>query len=114
MATSSEHLANLADESDNDTDYGSEFSPEVEQIVEQLLAGKTDIEDNPIASQFERNDAPQTLRVPRVFGRGQMSLLYEAASAAEGVAAQLNQAVQYPDCRFSLPAFPLIVLKWSD
>jgi len=101
MATGSDLTTDLAQNSDNDTDYGSEFTAEEEQLVEQLLAGKTDIEDNPIASHFELNDAQQTLRVPRTFGREQRHLLYEAASAAERNAAQLDQIVEHSNCRSS-------------
>jgi len=102
MATGSEAAANQVDHDGNDTDYGSDFSPEEEQIVERLLARGTDIEDNPIASQVE-NDAQQTLRVPRVFGREQRFLLHKSARAAESNAAQLNQTAHYPDCRHLAP-----------
>jgi exonuclease V len=92
---------------DGDSDYGSDFSPEEEQIVSQLLSGKPfDIEDNPILNNTEQNDAQQTLRIPLVFGREQKSALYQAARAAEEIAEHISQAIKhrcyYPDCTSSL------------
>lgn len=94
--------------SDVDTDYGSEFSPEEEQLVERLISGQIAIEDNPIVNQFESHNGQQTLHVPRILGREQRSPLFEAARAAEELAQQLSHSVenrqQYPDCGFPLPS----------
>ncbi|KAG9247654.1 exonuclease V a 5' deoxyribonuclease-domain-containing protein [Calycina marina] len=96
-------VLDIVNDEGNETDYGSEFSPEEEQIVERLLSGKIEIEDNPIASQSEHNDAQQSLRMPRVLGRGHRSALYEAASAAERIASQISHDAQYPDSRRHTP-----------
>jgi exonuclease V len=92
---------------EGESDYGSDFSPEEEQIVSRLLSTQPiEIEDNPIISNIEHNDTTQTLRVPRVFGREQKSPLFEAARAAEEVAEQISKSVKtggyYPDCRSPL------------
>src|SRR4051812_45206503 len=89
---------------DEDTDYGSDFSPEEAQIVEQLMTGTAAIEDNPIVPEVEYHGAQSTLRLPRILGREQSSPLFEAARAAEMVAQQLSDSVKnsehYPDRKF--------------
>lgn len=85
-----------SNEKEEDTDYGSDFSPEEEQIMERLLASKTDIEDNPIASGFEKNDTQHKLRVPNVSGTNK-STMHEAASAAERSTAHRYKTTQYPE-----------------
>ena len=87
---------------DDESDYGSDFSPDEEQIVSRLLSGQpVDLEDNPIVNEIEQNDAQQALRVPR-FGKEQKSPLFEAARAAEEVAEQISKVIKtndfYPDC----------------
>lgn len=92
---------------DGESDYGSDFSPEEEQIVARLLSGQQiDIEDNPIVTEVEHSDAAQTLRVPR-FGTEQKSPLFAAARVAERVAEKISESVvkangYYPDCRSHL------------
>jgi len=92
-------------EEDPDTDYGSDFSPEEDLIIQRLLSGKIDIEDNPIVNDIEHHDAPKTIRVPRVYGREQRSPLFEAARAAENVAGRISNSIKtadnYPDCESS-------------
>lgn len=99
-------MASPAIDDAGESDYGSDFSPEEEQIVSQLLSGpRLEIEDNPILNEVElniENDAQQTLRVPLVFGREQTSTLYQAARAAEEIAEHISKAVKsrgYPDCK---------------
>jgi exonuclease V len=96
---------------DDDTDYGSDFSPEEELIVAQLLlrnpAGVDDVpeDDNPILNDIEHHDEQQTLRLPRVFGREERSPLFQAARAAEQVAEQISKSAggeKYLDCVFCL------------
>ena len=87
---------------DGDSDYGSEFSPEEEEIVSQLLSVQSiDIEDNPIGDDLDQNDAQQALHVPLVFGREQKSPLCQAARAAEEIAEHITQTFKsrgyYPD-----------------
>ena len=88
---------------DDDTDYGSDFSPEEAVLVEQLLSGKHIEDDNPIVNDIEHHDARQNLRLPRVFGREERSPLFQAARAAEQVAEQISKSVKsgehYPDCK---------------
>jgi len=91
---------------DGDTDYGSDFSSEEDQIVRRLLSGQAEIEDNPIVNEIEYHGSDQVLRVPRVFGREERSPLYQAARAAEQVAEQISQSVKaskYPDCKITGP-----------
>ncbi len=88
-------------EIDSDTDYGSDFSPEEEQIVDRILSGKHVEDDNPIINEVEHHDPRQALRLPRIFGREERSPLFQAARAAEKVAEQIAQTVnggEYPDC----------------
>lgn len=88
---------------DVDTDYGSDFSPEEADVVEQLLSGKHVEDDNPIVNDIEHHDPRQSLRLPRVFGTQERSPLFQAARAAEQVAQQISRSIksgqQYPDCK---------------
>ncbi|CZT10355.1 uncharacterized protein RCO7_02882 [Rhynchosporium graminicola] len=79
---------------DSDTDYGSDFSPEEEQIVERLISGTHLEDDNPIVNEIEHDEPRQTLRLPRVFGREERSPLFQAASAAERIAEQIAESVE--------------------
>jgi exonuclease V len=87
---------------DNDTDYGSDFSPEEEQIVQRLLSRGVE-ELNPIIPEIEQNGPQQDLRLPRVFGREARSPLSQAVRAAERVAEHINNSIEsgehYPDCK---------------
>ena len=89
--------------SDDDTDYGSDFSPEEAVLVEQLLSGKQAEDDNPIVNEIEYHEALQNLRLPRIFGREERSPLFQAARAAEQVAEQISKSIKsgehYPDCK---------------
>jgi exonuclease V len=89
---------------DSGSDFGSDFSPEEEQILLQLLKGhQIEIEDNPIIHGTDQNGAQQTLRVPLLFRREQDSPLYQAARAAEEIAENISEAVNsrgdHPDCK---------------
>lgn len=91
--------------SDAESDYGSDFSPEEELIVAQLLAN----EDNPIVNDIEHHGEERTLRLPRVLGRDGRSPLFEAVRDAEKVAEQISETVRkasasagYPDCKTTL------------
>ena len=90
---------------DEDTDYGSEISPEDAILAEQQLSGKHAEDDNPIINDIEHHDPRQNLRLPRVFGREEKSPLFQAARAAEQVAGQISQSVKrgdpYPDCEYT-------------
>lgn len=54
---------------DNNSDYGSEFSPEEEEIVARLLSAGTDcteeVDDNPIITGVEEHEPAQAVRLPR-------------------------------------------------
>lgn len=103
---------------DIDTDYGSDFTPEEELIVEQLLSRNPATEDdNPIVNKIEHHDVVQTLRLPRVFGREERSPLFQAARAAEQVAEQISRSVggeKYPDCEFESRSALLIILTDAE
>jgi len=97
---------NTLDQSANDgeSDYGSDFSPEEEQIVAGLLAAQVAEEDNPIINEIEHHDPQRTLRLPRVLGREERSPLFQAARAAEAIADQISKSVasgKYPNCKCS-------------
>ncbi|KAH6717121.1 exonuclease V a 5' deoxyribonuclease-domain-containing protein [Leptodontidium sp. MPI-SDFR-AT-0119] len=100
MASPATKVTDPPNDIDSDTDYGSDFSPEQEQIVDRLIAGKDLEDDNPIINEVERHDPRQTLRLPRVLGRQERSPLLQAARAAERVAEQIAESVktgEHPD-----------------
>src|SRR4051812_18795574 len=88
---------------DAESDYGSDFSPEEELIVSQLLSQNA-VEDNPIVNDVEHHEAEHTLRIPLAVGGSELAegVLLRAARAAEEVFEQINEAVgcetRYPDC----------------
>lgn len=90
-----------------DSDYGSDFSPEEVEIVEKLLSPvhPLELEDNPIVNEIEYHDPERTLRIPRAFGKEQISPLFQAIRDAERVAEQINDSVAkreyYPDCEYT-------------
>jgi exonuclease V len=91
---------------DVESDYGSDFSPEEELIVAQLLSQNA-TEDNPVVNDVEYHESKHTLRIPRLV-EGKDSpwrVVFDAAKAAEKVAEQINEAVAdtlgYPDCKAS-------------
>ncbi|KAK0129211.1 hypothetical protein ONS95_001147 [Cadophora gregata] len=94
MASPGTTVTDLPTEIDIDTDYGSDFSPEQEQIVERLLSGKNIEDDNPITNEIEHHDPRQSLRLPRIFGREERSPLFQAARAAERIAEQIAESVK--------------------
>ena len=61
------HQAQIGNDS---SDYGSEFSPEEEEIVARLLSADTErteaIEDNPNITGVEQHEPAQAVRLPRV------------------------------------------------
>jgi exonuclease V len=86
---------------DAESDHGSDFSPEQEQIVEALLSQQQVVDDNPIINDIE-DEPRQALRLPHVVGREQKSPLFQAARAAEEVAEQISKSIkthEYPDCK---------------
>lgn len=94
---------------DEESNYGSDFSLEEEQLVAQLLSPQPATEDfdNPIASVVEHYVSERKIRLPRVLGREERSALFQAAKAAEEVAEQINESVSgvknhpYLDCKSS-------------
>lgn len=92
---------------DDETDYGSDISPEEEQQLLDLASGHQQAkpEDNPIVTEVEHH-VEQTLRLPRTLGRESRSPLFQAARAAEEVAGQISSSVQngsYADCKATTP-----------
>jgi exonuclease V len=94
----------------DDSDYGSDLSPEEVVIVEQLLSGKH-VDDNPIINEIEHHDARQNLRLPGIFGREERSPLFQAARAAEHVAEEISKSIKsrehYPDCEQPASNLPI-------
>ncbi len=91
---------------DNTSDYGSDFSPEEEEIIGDLLANPIQIleDDNPILPDIEDHEPPSSLRVPRLTTSQERSPLFQAARSAQQVAEQISRSIQgsvwYPDCEF--------------
>ncbi|PVH82783.1 hypothetical protein DL98DRAFT_456350 [Cadophora sp. DSE1049] len=109
MASPATTVTDPPNEIDTDTDYGSDFSPEQEQIVERLLSGKHVEDDNPITNDVEHHDPRQNLRLPRVFGREEMSPLFQAARAAERIAEQIAESIksgEHPDLSDRMDTVP--------
>jgi exonuclease V len=80
---------------DDETDYGSDFSPEEAEILLDLASRKQrlDTEDNPIVTDIE-DHGEQALRVPRALGRGSRSPLFQAARAADEAAERIGTSVE--------------------
>lgn len=103
MAIGTESLKTIAP-ADDTSDYGSDFSPEEEQIINRLLSNP-DIEDNPIINEIGYHDARPTLRLPRVLGREEHSPPFQAARAAEQIAEQISREFkggEHPRCKCAL------------
>lgn len=88
---------------DYESDYGSDFSPEEEEILFDLASRgqRLEIEDNPIVTKPEHNEE-QALRIPRVLGRDSTSPLFKAAQAADDVAERIRTSVAtdgYSNCK---------------
>jgi hypothetical protein len=96
-------------QTEGDSDYGSDFSTEEEEIVNRLLTEQEHvevIEDNPIVTDLEYHDPAQTVRVPRVIGRGRISDALLEESSTPNVNRLSSAAIQPgdPDCEpFPLP-----------
>jgi len=70
-----------------ESDYGSDFSPEDQEIVNSLLSAQTlSVEDNPIVSNVEYPELSSTLRVPRVLGQRaeEVQVVSDRVVAADG------------------------------
>ncbi|KAH8659235.1 exonuclease V a 5' deoxyribonuclease-domain-containing protein [Tricladium varicosporioides] len=76
-----------------ESDYGSDFSPEEEEIVAQLLSTQHSRDDNPIISNVERDEPQRVLRFPKILGRAESSLLFRMARAADQEAEQISKAI---------------------
>jgi exonuclease V len=88
---------------DYETDYGSDFSPEEEEILFDLASRgqRVETEDNPIVTKPEHNEE-QALRIPRALGRDPSFALLQAAQAADAVAERIRTSVAtdgYSDCK---------------
>jgi hypothetical protein len=105
MAGPAAHAPHFND-SDNETDYGSDFSPEEQLIVEQLLAIETsavvEAEDNPITNDVEFVPLPYTGPILRVLGREvRIEKTYEER-AVERQRLEVEFDAGYPDCESPL------------
>lgn len=90
-------LSHQAQLGDDNSDYGSEFSPEEEEIVARLLSagieGTEEIEDNPVVTGVEHHEPAQVVRLPRVLARerkpqtlgGRKTSVNDIASPIKGV-----------------------------
>jgi exonuclease V len=88
---------------DYETDYGSDFSPEEEEILFDLASRglRVETDDNPIVTEPEHNEE-QALRIPRALGRDPTSALLQAVQAADDVAERIRASVAtdgYSDCK---------------
>lgn len=80
---------------DDETDYGSDFSPEEAEILLDVVTGNQQLEseDNPIVTGIEHYEE-QALRMPHNFGRESKSPLFQAAATAEEVAERMRRSVE--------------------
>lgn len=80
---------------DDETDYGSDFSPEEAEILLDVATGNQQLEseDNPIVTGIEHYEEP-VLRMPHTFGRESKSPLFRAAATAEEVAERMRRSVE--------------------
>lgn len=88
---------------EGDSDYGSDFSPEEEEIVNRLLAEQERveaIEENRIVTDLEYHDPAQTVRVPRIIRRARISdaLLEESSIAKDNRLSGAAVKPEQPDC----------------
>jgi hypothetical protein len=93
---------------EGDSDYGSDFSAEEEEIVSRLLAEQERvevIEDNTIVTDLEYHDPAENVRVPRVIGRRRISdaLLEESSVAKDNGLSRAAVKSEQPGCEFSSP-----------
>jgi hypothetical protein len=105
MASPATTSSNFHAHVEGDSDYGSDFSAEEEDIVNRLLARVEVAEDNPIVTDLEYHDPAQTVRVPRVIGRGQVShapLGESSVAKGNGLSSAAVQSEQ-PYCEFPSP-----------
>jgi hypothetical protein len=109
MASPATKSSNFYAQARGDSDYGSDFSTEEEEIINRLLAEQERvevIEDNPVVTDFEYHDPVQTVRMPWVIGRRRVSdALPEESNIAKDT--RLSSAAiqpEYPDCK--LPLYP--------
>lgn len=99
-------------EVEGDSDYGSDFSSEDEQLINHLLTGQKRVEvikDNTIVTGLEYYEQAQTVRVPRVLGRERIhGTLPKRSSVSED--SSLSGAAfdsENPDCEL----VPTAILK---
>jgi hypothetical protein len=110
MASPATKSSNFYAQARGDSDYGSDFSAEEEEIVNRLLAEQERvevIEDNPVVTDFEYHDQAQTVRVPWVIGRGRVSdaLLEESGITKDTRLSSAAIQPEYPDCK--VPPYPV-------
>ena len=79
---------------DNESDYGSDFTAEEEQIVADLLTARVLEDDNPIVNEVEHIDQGSILKLPRIFGQYTLSPLFQAIRAADTVAEEINNSFE--------------------
>lgn len=96
----------LAREQEDISDYGSDFSPEEQEIVERLITERqieveVAVEDNPIVTEVEHYDAPRSLRLPRLLGREYQPSFQKYFTDSGKVAGHISRPVQtgnHADC----------------
>lgn len=103
MASPATTSSSFHAQAEGDSDYGSDFSAGEEEILHRLLTEQERvqvIEDNPIVTDREYHGPAQTIRVPRVIGRGRIShSLQEESNIAKdkGLSSAALQS-EDPDC----------------
>lgn len=109
MASPATTISNFYAQAGGDSDYGSDFSAEEEEIVNRLLAEQERvevIENNPIVTDLEYHDPAQTVRVPRVIDRGRISdaLLAESNITKDTRLSSAAIQPEHQDCKLPHPA----------
>lgn len=86
--------------SDDESVYGSELSPEQEEIVLQLIASTAatsspiakDIEDISFVTEVGYHEPTSLSRVPHALGREQVSPLHQARLGADRIAEEISKS----------------------
>jgi hypothetical protein len=91
-------------ETESESDYGSDFSLDQEQLITHLLAERERVEileDYPIFTVLEYHEQAQTDQVPRVLGREQIygTLLEGSSIAGAKKFSSVAFDSENPDCK---------------
>lgn len=113
MASPATTGSNFHAQAGGDSDYGSDFSAQEEEIINSLLADQERvelIEDNPLVTDLEYHDPAETVWVPRVIGQGRIidALREESSITKDGCLPSAAVPPEQQDCKFSPLSCPAL------